>query len=89
MNGRLSVFHTVKWTSDGRAILFAEWREPVSRIMRVPAEGGTPLFTGLEDADLNSIDPSPDGQRLAFSRLGNRWEMNALEINPSLLSTGR
>jgi Tol biopolymer transport system component len=63
----------VKWSKDGRSILFAEntdRRNPPRnwRIMRIGVEGGEPEFTGLAVEDLSTFDLSPDGSRIAFSK---------------------
>jgi Tol biopolymer transport system component len=53
------------WTKDGRAILIGQWgNASLGRILRVPATGGQPEFTGLEVED--HFDLSPDSSRIAF-----------------------
>jgi hypothetical protein len=37
----------LKWATDSRAIYFLEPRGDDSRLMRMPVDGGTPLYTGL------------------------------------------
>ena len=65
--GRLG---TLVWTRRG-SILFARsdggstWQ-----ILRIPAQGGAPMFTGLEVTDLESFDLSPDGSHLVFAGRG-------------------
>jgi hypothetical protein len=59
------------WTTDNSAIIYAKslYGVPageVNRIMRVPADGGTPTFTGLEVRGMTFFDLNPDGTRLAF-----------------------
>jgi Tol biopolymer transport system component len=63
---------TVRWTPDGSAILYVAVENPGptarSRVMRIPAAGGTPTFEGIEVAGpIWNIDPSPDGSRIAYS----------------------
>jgi Tol biopolymer transport system component len=56
------------WTKDGHSILFAqqEKNSAVQRIMRIPAEGGQPEFTGFSAEGLNSIQLSPDDTKIAY-----------------------
>ena len=68
------------WTRDGRYILFPQRNGTGSRIMRVPAGGGQPEFTGIATNDpIQQFDLSPDGSRLAYAVNSNRWEDWALE----------
>jgi Tol biopolymer transport system component len=58
----------MEWTKDGRTILFGEKRGDKTDVMRIPAKGGTPEFTGIEaEGWIGEMDLSPDGSRLAFS----------------------
>jgi Tol biopolymer transport system component len=71
------------WSKDSRAILFVQ-PSPVSqdnwRIMRIPAEGGAPEFTGVEVAgQVLSMDQSPDGSRIAFTTSKHNQELWALD----------
>ena len=71
----------VTWTQDGKNILFDRMAdENTLQIMRFPADGGTPQFTGLEiTGRLQNLDLSPDGSRIAFSRLkvgGDIWALD-------------
>lgn len=70
----------LKWTPDGRSILFAERSNGTIRLMRIPAEGGTAEFTGIS-AGLRALnfDLSPDGSRLAYSVRTNDWQLWALD----------
>jgi Tol biopolymer transport system component len=59
------------WTKDGHGILIAvSDKERQWRLLRVPAEGGKPAFTGLADTLPKDrgmdFDLSPDGARLVF-----------------------
>jgi Tol biopolymer transport system component len=58
------------WTRDGRSILFVQpegRNSAVGRMMRIPAEGGQPEFTGIRAEGLQDIDLSPDGSKIAYS----------------------
>jgi Tol biopolymer transport system component len=67
-----------QWTKDSRAFFFAVTNTAApgdtarSRIMRIPAEGGKPEYTGMTVAGLGGIDPSPDGSRIAYSATTTR-----------------
>jgi Tol biopolymer transport system component len=81
----------IAWTADGRIILFAmsdsndRWR-----IMRIPADGGSAEFTGLEVDRLRNFDLSPDGSRIAFEVGANpNWEVRALDYVSSISKTSR
>lgn len=59
------------WTKDGKFILIAVSDEKRRwRLMRVPADGGAAIFTGLTDTLPKDVgmefDLSPDGTKLAF-----------------------
>lgn len=74
-NGRMA------WTHDGRGILFVQGSANDSnhQLMRLPADGGKPEFTGLEANGWQNISVSPDGLRIAYSiRSGNSelWAMD-------------
>ena len=59
----------LSWTRDSRSIVFPERHEDKWRIMRIPAEGGNPVYTGMEVVgarQLPSFEFSPDGT-IAFS----------------------
>jgi hypothetical protein len=56
------------WTDQGRSILFMDGIDGGQRLLRIPAEGGVPEFTGLVMGNSDIIlDVSPDGTRLALS----------------------
>ena len=71
------------WSKDSRTILFVQLI-PVSqdnwRIMRIPAGGGTPEYTGIEVAgQVLSMDQSPDGSRIAFTTSKHNQELWTLD----------
>jgi len=71
---------SLTWTRDGRAILFAQRNNDNVRIMRVPAEGGQPEYTGISANALQTFDLSPDGTRIAYeARSNNEAELWALD----------
>ena len=58
----------MSWTKDGSAILISDL-SPANRIIRIPAAGGEPQFTGLALGNVEvpeTLDLSPDGTRLVF-----------------------
>jgi Tol biopolymer transport system component len=57
------------WTNDSQTILFGQRNlGDKTRIMRMPSQGGTPEFTGIEaEGWIGSMDISPDGSRIAFN----------------------
>jgi Tol biopolymer transport system component len=58
----------VRWTPDGQHILYVSTENNRSRVMRIPAAGGTPVFEGIEvTGNIWNIDPSPNGHLLAYS----------------------
>jgi Tol biopolymer transport system component len=60
------------------------------RIMRIPADGGSAEFTGLEVDRLRNFDLSPDGSRIAFEVGANpNWEVRALDYVSSIPKTSR
>jgi Tol biopolymer transport system component len=74
------------WTPDGRAILYGAVESGSTRIMRMPAEGGEPAFTGVElpgivlDLSLNR-----DGSRMAVGIRKAADELWALDNIASAL----
>ena len=59
------------WTKDSRAIIFGKSEDGENwQVMRISAEGGMPVFTGLEVKGVlgqQAIGFSPDGKRIIFS----------------------
>ncbi|MGZ6371613.1 MAG: TolB family protein, partial [Bdellovibrionota bacterium] len=66
---RLVAGDQLAWTPDGRGIVFDQRHEDGFQIMRIPAEGGAPEFTGLEvkDFTMQNLHFSPNGSRITFS----------------------
>jgi len=61
----------VAWSHDSRAIFFGlgPANQQEFRLMRIPAGGGAPEFTGLTMKRMRQIDASPDGSHVAFASL--------------------
>src|SRR6185503_1653181 len=79
----------ILWTRDGRYILFAESSSKGSRIMRVPANGGEPEFTGVSTPDaIVTFHLSPDGSRLAYGTDSTHAELWSLD-NIASVKTGK
>lgn len=58
-----------QWTSDGRAIDYAVFRDNVSNIWRQPIDGGKPFqVTNFTEQQIFNFAYSPDGKNLALSR---------------------
>ncbi len=86
---------TLRWTPDGRTLLFVAFDANRHwRVMRVPADGGTPEFDGLSfdtlakllpelrlfPGNFNSIDLSPDGSRImASTQTMSKYELWTLD----------
>lgn len=86
---------TIKWTPDGRRILFVAFDANKQwRIMSVPAGGGQAEFDGLDfdtlapllpglrmfPGNFNNIDLSPDGSRIIASTLtSSKFELWTLD----------
>ena len=59
---------SLAWTTDGQTILFTQQSGTKTQIMRIPSQGGTPEFTGIEaEGWIGDMDVSPDGARIAYS----------------------
>jgi dipeptidyl aminopeptidase/acylaminoacyl peptidase len=73
-------FDVLEWTRDGGALLFEARNENGWKLMRVPVNGGTPEFTGIEaKGRLLSVDLSPDGSQLVYGHEKNINELWALD----------
>ncbi|MBZ5633717.1 MAG: tetratricopeptide repeat protein [Acidobacteriia bacterium] len=70
-------FTHLAWTRDGRTILFEHQED--RRVMRIPAEGGTPEFTGIETESMLNMDVSPSGSSLAYGVTNARNELWSLD----------
>ena len=85
----------LRWTPDGRGLVFTAFDANRNwRIMRVPAEGGTPEFDGVSydvissllpsfrlwQGNFNNIDLSPDGTHIITSALtSSKYEIWTLD----------
>jgi Tol biopolymer transport system component len=64
----VSSFGTLAWTPNGRGIFYAAPGKDQFQLMRIPAEGGRPEFTGLTlGAGSHALSVSPDGTRILYS----------------------
>lgn len=71
---------SLAWTSDGQGVLFGQVDEKgLARIMRIPAQGGQPEFTGISTEGLRTIAVSHDGSRIAYSVNSTNDEVWALD----------
>jgi Tol biopolymer transport system component len=60
----------VSWSKDGKRILSAVSEDGVRwRIIQIPAEGGTPTFTGLEITGLVYFEPNRENTQIVFDGL--------------------
>jgi hypothetical protein len=72
----------LRWTKDGRSILFTRLNEDGWQLMRIPATGGTPESTGLSGkGDVTNIHLNTDGSRIAFNDVistanGELWTLD-------------
>jgi Tol biopolymer transport system component len=79
----------VRWTPDGQSILYVVTENGQSRVMRIPATGGTPQSEGIDvEGQIFTIDPSPDGAQLAYNALAP-YSMELWGIDNILLALGR
>jgi Tol biopolymer transport system component len=63
--------NNVRWSADGRALIYVESREGVSDIWSQPVEGGAPRRLtnfGADAGRIRQIALSPDGETLLFDR---------------------
>jgi len=70
------------WTRDGRFILFVQpegKNSAVGRMMRIPADGGQPEFTGISAQGLQDLDLSQDGSKIAYSARSHDDELCVLD----------
>ena len=60
----------LRWTPDGRAVCHIDTHQGVSNIMCLPLDGRPPFpVTDFKSDFLDAFDFSPDGRRLALSRM--------------------
>lgn len=65
----LSNFATVRWTADGKSLVYAPARNDRANIWQQPLAGGAPRqVTHFTDEDVLGFDLSSDGQRLIVVR---------------------
>lgn len=66
--GFVPYWGSMAWTHDGRGVLVPERIKEDWRLIRLPLDGGAAAPAGLQGAgDLQGIDVSPNGKRVAFS----------------------
>ena len=75
--------NTIQSCKGGKYIVFSEWRNVRSTIMRVPAEGGSP--TEMVPPPGGAAEPacSPDGQWLyyvAFDQVGAKFQLQRMPL---------
>jgi hypothetical protein len=59
----------IRWTVDGRALLYIVTADGVSNICRQPVDGGRPVpVTQFQNDLIFSFDISPDGKTLVCER---------------------
>jgi Serine/threonine protein kinase len=62
-------FSNLEWTSDGRAIIFADARDGIGNIWRLPVDSGEPKqLTNFKSDLIMSFAWSPNGHELVCSR---------------------
>ncbi len=83
----VSAAFAAPWTRDGRAILYVQKSKEseVQRIVRIPADGGQPEFTGISAQDLRDFDLSPDGSKIAYVAGSKGEEIWAIDHVLSML----
>jgi Tol biopolymer transport system component len=61
--------HRIHWTSDGRAILYAEPRNGVANIWRLPLDGSSPVqLTNFKSGLIFKFDLSANGKQIVIAR---------------------
>jgi Tol biopolymer transport system component len=64
----------LRWTPDGRALLYVDTRNNVSNVWSQPVDGGKPVqLTNFKTLGIDAYDLSPDGRHLVCSR----WTSNS------------
>lgn len=65
----ISNFPVLRWTADGRAILYADEHSGVGNIWSQPVDGGKPVqVTDFKSDFINTFDLSRDGRQLVVAR---------------------
>lgn len=60
---------TIRWSSDGKALIYAESRNRVDNLWMQPIDGGSPVqLTNFESDRIFRFDVSSDGQTFAMAR---------------------
>lgn len=58
---------TPRWAADGRSLFFLSTRSGSSQVWRLPLDGGEPQQVTRWPVDVNALQVSPDGKRIAVS----------------------
>ena len=59
----------LRWTPDGRSLVYVDTHGGVSNVWRLPLDGGTPVqLTHFDSGQIFNLALSPDGRRLALAR---------------------
>jgi Tol biopolymer transport system component len=71
----------VRWTPDGRYLLFVDRIDKQSELWRIPADGGEPQKLGqlVGGSQVWNLRVHPDGQRIAFTVSSNKGEVWVME----------
>jgi len=65
----ISYWPVLRWTADGRAILYVDEHNGVGNIWSQPADGGKPVqVTDFKSDFINTFDLSRDGKQLVNAR---------------------
>ena len=56
-----------RWSADGRSVYFLSTRSGSSQVWRLPLDGGEPQQVTSWPVDVNALQLSPDGTRIAVS----------------------
>jgi len=65
----VNILAGLRWTPDGRSLVYVETRGGVSNVWRLPLDGGKPVqLTDFDSDQIFNLALSPDGRRLALAR---------------------